>query len=177
MLPGSSIPEDCPSYISSSHWKRKSFRLGARSVVDDTQVPRVLRSQGLYIQSPFLLKSSERHMTSHELVSESIVYGCSETVNETFCFFYLYIWFYMVQNIPGLSIHKGQKREFDEALDELQICLSSSIVLLTATSSNFILTLKELEKWMLRFYWSTFHTWMKNKSILSKKRIFMDTSQ
>ena len=40
-------------------------------------------------------------MTSHELVSEGLVYGCSETVNET-CF-------YTVQNIPGLSIHKGQK--------------------------------------------------------------------
>ena len=25
-----------------------------------------------------------------------------ETVNETFCLFYLYIWFFMVQNIPGL---------------------------------------------------------------------------
>ena len=70
--------------------------------VDDTQVPRVLLSQGLCIQSPFLLKSSETHMRSHELVSEGLVYGCSETVNQTF-------FFYMVQNIPGLSIHKGQK--------------------------------------------------------------------
>ena len=74
-------------------------------VVDETQVPRVLLSQGLYIQSPFLLKSSETHMTSHELVSEGLVYGCLSfllffftlqyciglvTANETF-FFYLYI--------------------------------------------------------------------------------------
>ena len=71
-------------------------------VEDDTQVPRVLLSQGLYIQSLFLLTSSERHMTSHELVSEDPVYGCSETVNETSCFS-------MVQNISGLNIRKGQK--------------------------------------------------------------------
>ena len=71
-------------------------------VVDDTQVPRVLLSQGLYIQSPFILKPSERHMTSHQLVSEDLVYGCSEIVNETSCFS-------MVQNISGLKIHKGQK--------------------------------------------------------------------
>ena len=71
-------------------------------VVDDTQVPRALLSQGLYIQLPFLLKSSERHMTSHELVSEDLVYRCSEIINETSCFF-------MVQNISGLNIHKGQK--------------------------------------------------------------------
>ena len=70
-------------------------------VVDDTQVPKVLLSQGLYIQSPFLLKSSERHMTSHELVSEDLVYGCSDIVNET-------SWFSMVQSISGLNIHKGQ---------------------------------------------------------------------
>ena len=70
-------------------------------VVDDTQVPRALLSQGLYIQLPFLLTSSERHMTSHELVSEDLVYRCSEIVNET-CFF-------MVQNISGLNIHKRQK--------------------------------------------------------------------
>ena len=77
-------------------------------VVDDTQVPRMLLSQGLCIQSPFLLKSSETCMTSHELVSEDLVYGCSEIVNETFCF-------YTVQNNNhkdldlDLSIHKGQK--------------------------------------------------------------------
>ena len=70
--------------------------------VDDTQVPRVLLSQGLCIQSPFLLKSSETHMTSHELVSEGLVDVCTETANGIFCF-------YTVQNIPGLSIHKGQK--------------------------------------------------------------------
>ena len=78
-------------------------------VVDDTHIPRVLLSQGLYIQSPFLLKSSETHMTSHELVSEGLVYGYSETGNEIFCFYMAYVCFYMVQNIPGLSIHKGQK--------------------------------------------------------------------
>ena len=86
-------------------------------VVDDTQVPRVLLSQGLYIQSPFLLKSSETHMTSHELVSEGLVYGCLSflllffftlryciglvTVNETFCFFFIFIsdfiWFRISQ--------------------------------------------------------------------------------
>ena len=55
--------------------------------VDDTQVPRVLHSQGLYIQSPFLLKSSETHMTSHQLVSEGLVYGYSETINEMLCFY------------------------------------------------------------------------------------------
>ena len=44
--------------------------------MDDTHVPRVLLFQGLYIQSPFLLKSSETHMISQELVSESLVYGC-----------------------------------------------------------------------------------------------------
>ena len=86
-------------------------------VVDETQVPRVLLSQGLYIQSPFLLKSSETHMTSHELVSEGLVYGCLsflfiylfftlqyciglETVNETFCFFIFifdFIWFRISQ--------------------------------------------------------------------------------
>ena len=63
-----------------------------------------------------------------------------------FAFFLSLYLILMVQNIPGLSIHKGQERESDEALDELQICLSSSILLLTATSSKFILTLKELEK-------------------------------
>ena len=78
-------------------------------VEDDTQVPRVLLSQGLYIQSPFVQKSSERHMTSYELVSEDLVYGCSEIVNETSCF-------YMIQNISGLNIHKGQKQESDETL-------------------------------------------------------------
>ena len=78
-------------------------------VVDDTQVPRALLSQDLCIQSPFLLTSSERHMTSHELVSEDLVYRCSEIVNETSCF-------YMVQNISGLNIHKGQKQESDETL-------------------------------------------------------------
>ena len=77
-------------------------------VVDDTQVPRMLLSQGLCIQSPFLLKSSETRMTSHELVSESLVYRCSDIVNETFCF-------YTVQNNIhkdldlDLSIHEGQK--------------------------------------------------------------------
>ena len=66
-------------------------------VVDDTQVPRALLSQGLYIQSPFLLTSSESHMTSHELVSKDLVYECSGIVNETY--------FSMVQSI----FYKGQK--------------------------------------------------------------------
>ena len=66
-------------------------------VEDDTQVPRVLLSQGLYIQLLFLLTSSERHMTSHELVSEDPVYGCSEIVNETSCFS-------MDQSISGLFL-------------------------------------------------------------------------
>ena len=48
-------------------------------VVHDTHIPRVLLSQGLCIQSPFLLKSSETHMIPHELVSESLFYGCLET--------------------------------------------------------------------------------------------------
>ena len=43
-------------------------------VVDDTHIPRMLLSQGLYIQSLFLLKSSETHVTAHELVSDSIAY-------------------------------------------------------------------------------------------------------
>ena len=85
-------------------------------------------------------------MTSHEFVSEGLVYGYSETGNEIFCFYMAYVCFYMVQNIPGLSVHKGQKQEFHEALDDLQICLSSSKLLLTATSFNFTLTPKELEK-------------------------------
>ena len=51
--------------------------------VENTRVPRMFLSQGLCIQSLFLLKSSETHMTSHELVSEGLVYGCSEIVNET----------------------------------------------------------------------------------------------
>ena len=63
-------------------------------VVDDTQVPRVLLSQGLHIQSPFLLKSSETHMTSHELVSEGLVYGCSQIINEIFCF-YIFIFAFL----------------------------------------------------------------------------------
>ena len=66
-------------------------------------------------------------MTSHKLVSEGLVYGCSEIINETFCF-------YMVQNIPGLSIHKGQKQESDEALDDLKTCSLSSTLLHMITS-------------------------------------------
>lgn len=93
--------------------------------VDDTSIPRVLLSQGLYIQSLFLLKSSERHMTSRGLGKESLLYGGSEIINEIFCFFYLPICFSLVKFIPGLIIPKGQKEASDEAFDDLQTCSSS----------------------------------------------------
>ena len=104
--------------------------------VDDTQVPRMLLSQGLCIQPLFPLKSSETCMTSHKLVSESLVYGYLEIVNETFCF-------YMVQNNLDLSIHKGQK----SLMRPWMIC--KFIIFNTFAYSHFlqiILTLKELEK-------------------------------
>ena len=94
-------------------------------MADDACIPRVLLSQGLDIQSLFLLKSSERHMTSRGLGKESLLYGGSEIINEIFCFFYLPICFSLVKFIPGLIIPKGQKEASDEAFDDLQTCSSS----------------------------------------------------
>ena len=83
-------------------------------VVDDAHIPRVLLSQGLYIQSLFLLKSSETHMTSHELVSEGLIYACLEIVSETFCF-YIFTFAFIWYRISGLSTCKGQKQSHSRA--------------------------------------------------------------
>ena len=92
-------------------------------VVDDTRVPRELLSQGLYIQSLFLLKSSERHMTSQELVSEGLVYGCSETVNETFCLYIFTSAFLWFRRSQVLASTKDRSRSLMRpSFDDLQTC-------------------------------------------------------
>ena len=69
----------------------------------------MLLAQALYILSLFLLKSSETYMTSCGLGAEGFIYGGSETVNMAFCFYIFISAFYMVKNIPGLSICEGLK--------------------------------------------------------------------
>jgi len=161
MVSGPSIPEAHLSCIWSSHGKSQSLLYGARLVVVETCTPRALLSHTLYIQSPFLLKSSEIHKTSQELGKEGVAYGCSETINETFCFYIFTSAFPWFRRSQVLASTKERSRSF---MRPLMICkLVHGLVTLsfTGTFFNIIWKLKELEKWMQSFYWSSFHTWIK----------------
>ena len=113
-------------------------------LVDESQVPRVLLSQALYIQSPFLLTSSERYMTSRGLGTEGLVYECSETVNETFCFFILISAFLWLRISQVLLSPKHRSRNLRRTL---MICHFLVTLSLIATSFNMVLKLKTLEIW------------------------------
>ena len=153
-----------------SHYKSQSILHGARTAEDDTCIPRALPSQGLYIQSLFLLKSSERHMTSHGLGTEGLVYGGSESVNEMFCFFIFMSAFLWLSLSQVLSSPKDRRRHLMRPLMICKLVHRPVTLSLMATSFNIVLKPKELENWMLRLYWSTFHTWIKKQESCVKGR-------
>ena len=161
IVSGSSIPEAHLSCIWSSHCKSQSLLYGARLVVVETCIPRALLSHTLYIQSPFLLKSSETYKTTQELGKEDVAYGCSETVNETFCFYIFTSAFPWFRRSQVLASTKERSRSFMRPLMIHKLVHGLVTLSFTGTSFNIVWKLKELEKWMQRFYWSTFHTWIK----------------
>ena len=113
ILSGPSIPEAHLRCAWSSHSQRQALLHGASPVADDTRIPRVLLSQAPYIQPPFLLTPSERHMTSRGLGMESLVYAWSETVNEMFCFFILisaFMWLRISQVLSSSKDRSGNLR-------------------------------------------------------------------
>ena len=113
--------------------------------VDDARIPRVLLSQGLYIQSLFLLKSSERHMTSCGLGTKHLVYGGSETVNEMFCFFIFMSAFLWLSLSQVLSSPKDRRRHLMRPLMICKLVHRPVTLSLMATSFNIVLKPKELE--------------------------------
>lgn len=92
------------------------------------------------VYSITLLKSSETHMTSHELGREGLVHGCSEIVNEAFCFYILTSAFLWLRISKVFANTKDRSRNLMKAL---MICkLVYGLVTLSFTSFNIILKLK-----------------------------------